>query len=154
MEYKFSTEQYLPVPVSQAWEFFSSPHNLARITPPDMEFRVLTKLNDDPIYEGMHIEYIVRPLGRIPLRWKTEIGRTVPLCEFTDKQLRGPYAKWEHRHLFRSMNKGTLMTDDVVYRLPLGIIGRIVHSLFVRKRIEAIFRYRRETLETLFSHNR
>lgn len=150
MEHRLITRQFLPIPVLQAWDFFSKPGNLSLITPPDMEFRILTVLNDDPIYEGMRIRYIVRPFGNIPLHWETEIGKTIALTEFTDKQLKGPYKKWEHRHVFTPLNNGTLMTDEVVYELPLGLLGRLAHLLFVKKRIEAIFRYREQTLIKLF----
>lgn len=152
MEYLFSCQQYLPIPVERAWEFFSSPRNLAKITPPEMEFKILTQLDDKPIYDGMNIEYIVRPIGRIPMRWKTEIIQTVPYKMFTDTQIKGPYTKWEHQHVFESQNNGTLMTDVVKYKLPLGWLGDLAHSLFVRKRIQEIFNYREKTLQTLFPH--
>jgi ligand-binding SRPBCC domain-containing protein len=152
MEHRFITKQFLPLSVTQAWDFFSKPGNLSLITPPEMEFRILTTLGGDAIYEGMRIRYIVRPFGNIPLHWETEIGKTIPLAEFTDKQLKGPYKKWEHRHVFTPLNNGTLVTDEVVYQLPFGFLGGLAHRFFVKKRIEAIFRYREETLIKLFPH--
>jgi ligand-binding SRPBCC domain-containing protein len=149
MEYKFSTQQYLPISITKAWEFFSSPHNLSLITPPEMKFRMLTE-TDRPIYKGMVIDYTVRPIGNIPMRWKTKIGRIVVPFEFTDIQIQGPYTKWEHVHTFEPSDNGTLMTDTVTYRLPLGIIGDVVHRMLVKRKIESIFHYRQKVLLTLF----
>lgn len=152
MEYTFTVQQYLPIPITKAWEFFSSPGNLALITPPEMEFKILSK-HKTPIYEGMHIDYIVKPLAKIPLKWKTEIGKTIELTEFTDRQLKGPYVKWEHHHSFIPFDKGTMMKDEVVYRLPLGFIGDILNKLLVRKKIQYIFTYRKIILIKLFGED-
>ena len=46
-------EQFLPIPIEQAWHFFSSPDNLNRITPPHLKFRVLDKLPDE-MYKGLY----------------------------------------------------------------------------------------------------
>jgi ligand-binding SRPBCC domain-containing protein len=115
-----------------------------------MEFRILTQLDGSDIYEGMHIEYIVRPLFGIPMRWKTEIGPTRRLQFFTDKQIKGPYKVWEHTHTFTQVEGGVLMQDVVYYELPMGILGNIAHQLLVKKKIEKIFAYRTKVLNTLF----
>jgi ligand-binding SRPBCC domain-containing protein len=150
MEYKFSTQQYLPLTPGQAWDFFSTPLNLPGITPPDLGLRIINPENPDSIYDGMRIDYIVRPVFYIPLKWKTGISGIRPNAEFTDTQLSGPYAKWEHHHQFVPVGDGTLMIDQVTYRVPFGMMGRLLNRLFVRKKIEAIFRYRKETLEKIF----
>lgn len=148
--YTFKSEQLLPIDIEHAWNFFSSPGNLAKITPPEMEFRILTKLDGKDIYEGMHIEYIVRPLFGIPMRWKTEIGPTERLHSFMDKQIKGPYKVWEHTHTFTEVEGGVLMKDVVYYELPMGFLGDIAHRLLVRKKIEKIFEYRTKVLNSLF----
>ena len=89
-------EQFIPISIKEAWDFFSQAKNLEKITPKDMAFVVLTELDDKPIYDGMKIEYKVRPLLGIPMRWTTEITGVAAPYRFTDKQLKGPYALWEH----------------------------------------------------------
>jgi ligand-binding SRPBCC domain-containing protein len=145
------TEQQLPVSLEEAWSFFTSPLNLPKITPPDMGFKVLTALSDAPVYAGMEIDYTVKPLLGIPVKWRTLISEVQELNRFTDKQLKGPYSLWEHTHTFARKEGGVLMTDDVKYSLPFGFLGRIMHTLVVRKRIEEIFNYRRQTLEKIFN---
>ena len=36
-------EQFLPISLDEAWDFFSAPQNLNEITPPEMKFEILTK---------------------------------------------------------------------------------------------------------------
>lgn len=71
----YKTEQFLPIELSKAWQFFSTPKNLSRITPPEMDFKIQTQLHDDEVYEGMIIDYTVRPLFGIPMHWRT--GKSV-----------------------------------------------------------------------------
>ena len=146
----YNAEQFLPTDVNTAWDFFSSAKNLGVITPPEMKFRLSKELDEKDIYEGMLIDYTVRPLLGILLHWRTEISKVNKPWLFTDKQLKGPYQSWEHTHTFIEKDNGVLVLDEVKYQMPLGIIGTITHSLIVRKKIEEIFSYRRTILKQLF----
>lgn len=150
MKYKLHKEQQLRCDINTAWKFFSSPHNLSRITPADMKFMVKTDLLDESIYEGMMIDYKVAPLLRIPLNWQTEITQVEPQKSFMDVQKKGPFKLWKHFHEFIPNDKGVLMKDTVKYELPFSFIGALTHWLIVGKRIEQIFEYRRLVLEELF----
>ena len=151
--FHYKTEQFLPIDIDRAWAFFSSPKNLALITPPDMKFKIRTALNGEEIYEGMLIDYTVRPLFGIPMYWQTEICKIEKPFIFTDRQRKGPYSFWEHTHRFSESARGTLMEDEVNYKLPLGCIGTLTHSLLVQKRIEDIFAYRRKTFTKIFQNH-
>lgn len=148
--YFYDTEQFLPIDIHKAWDFFSSAKNLAIITPPELDFNILTNLEGREIYEGMLIEYNVKPLFRIPMHWQTEISKVDKPGMFKDRQLKGPYKTWEHSHTFIEKENGVLMKDHVKYQLPFGIIGRIGHSILVKKKIENIFIYRRKVLKKIF----
>ncbi len=148
--HQFKAEQFLPITMDKAWDFFSSPHNLSAITPPEMDFVILSQLNGEEIYEGMKIDYTVKPLFGIPVRWQTEICKVKKLSFFTDRQTKGPYKVWEHSHTFIEKDNGVLMTDVVNYKLPFGLLGRFAEWLLVRKKINAIFDYRKTILEKLF----
>lgn len=150
--YYFETEQLLPISMDEAWTFFSTASNLATITPPELDFRILTDLNGAPeIYEGMLINYKVKPLLGIPVKWQTQITKVNKPFSFTDKQLTGPYRSWIHSHYFIEKKNGVLMKDEVIYRLPFGVFGMLTHRLLVKKKIEGIFEYRRRVIEKLFS---
>jgi ligand-binding SRPBCC domain-containing protein len=148
--YQYKTQQWLPVTIKQAWDFFSSPKNLSRITPPELDFKVLTPNLDNTIYNGMLIDYSVKPIFGISMNWTTEIINVSKQEYFTDKQLKGPYRIWKHTHYFEEENGGIMMTDEVNYQLPFGIIGSLLHRLLIRSKIESIFEYRRTTLTKIF----
>lgn len=147
--YTLEREQFLPVSLQEAWSFFSSPANLSEITPKDMGFTVLSQVPAE-IYKGLLIEYRVAPLLGISMKWVTKIGDVQPPFLFVDTQLKGPYALWEHTHIFKEQDGGVMMTDTVRYSVPLGILGRLANSIFVRKRLEQIFDFRYSTLENYF----
>ena len=136
--------------VSTAWDFFSDPRNLSRITPPALDFKIL---GDPPpaIYPGLMIEYRVRPLLGIPARWLTEITHVKTGAFFVDEQRIGPYRIWHHEHHFESLPDGrTGMRDRVTYVLPFGLLGDLVHPLLVRPKLEEIFSYRTTAVKSLF----
>lgn len=142
----------LPISQERAWAFFSSPFNLARITPANLDFRIVNLTAAEEIFEGMIIEYLLKPLFGVTVRWKTGICDVQPPYRFTDIQLNGPYQLWEHRHTFTKTDEGVLVRDEVKYRMPMGLFGRLVHAMIVKKRIENIFDYRRQMLRKLFCH--
>jgi ligand-binding SRPBCC domain-containing protein len=118
-----------------------------------LQLVIKSVLNDEGIYDGMEIDYTVKPLFKIPLRWRTKIDLVVPHKLFIDKQLKGPYKSWEHTHFFEPVEGGTIVADMVQYELPFGKLGDLVHRLLVRKKIEHIFVYRKNILTKLFHVN-
>ena len=148
--YTLHREQFLPISLKEAWDFFSTPLNLEKITPAEMGFVVLTDVKGKSIYKGMLIEYRVSPLLGIKMKWVTEIGDVSEPYKFVDNQLKGPYALWEHTHTFNDAPGGVLMHDDVRYAIPLGILGEIAHVLVVKNKLKSIFDFRGETLKKYF----
>ena len=149
--YPITFEQKLPIPLAEAWDFFSSPLNLAKITPPKMNFIVTSAVDaDSKIYPGMIITYKVSPLWGIPMNWMTEITHVKDGEYFVDEQRVGPYAIWHHEHHFKSIKGGVLMTDNLHYALPFGIIGRIGNAVLVEKEVKQIFTFREKAIDDLF----
>ena len=136
--------------LDEVWNFFSSPHNLFKITPPYMGFKVKVCPDVPHIFEGMLIEYRVSPLLNIPLKWITEIKEVKGKISFVDRQLKGPFSLWEHTHTFRAEDDTVHMTDLVRYAVPFGFLGNIAHALFVKKQVQDIFVYREEIIGQLF----
>lgn len=142
-------EQLLPIGMDEAWEFFSSPHNLNAITPDDLGFKI-TSEDVGPMHEGQIITYKVKIAPLIWVNWVTEIKAVEDRVAFVDEQRFGPYAFWHHRHTFEQVEGGVKMMDLVNYGLPGGPFACIPHALFVRKKLEWIFGQRRELLMKRF----
>lgn len=139
----------LPVNIQEAWDFFSDPANLKKITPEYMGFDI-TSAPQDEMYEGMIITYRVSPVFNIPMSWMTEITHIRKPHYFVDEQRHGPYSIWHHQHHFKEVDGGTEITDIVDYKLPLGILGNIAHSLLVNKKLNEIFDHREQKLREIF----
>ena len=145
--HRLQREQYVDRPLADVCHFFAEAHNLERITPPWLSFTVLTP---EPIEMrvGALIDYRLRVHG-IPLRWTSRIEDWEPGRSFVDRQLRGPYGLWHHRHTFAEAGEGTVGRDEVDYAMPFGALGDLAHPLFVRRDLERIFTYRHEAVPRL-----
>ena len=154
MVHRLYREQQINCDIDTAWKFFSAANNLSVITPPEMNFIVRTKLEKDEIFEGMIIDYTVSPLMNIPMKWQTEITQVDLRKSFTDFQKKGPYKLWNHFHEFVENENGVLIKDTVTYELPMGFLGELAHSLFVKKKLEGIFGFRHQVLEVMFNKNK
>jgi ligand-binding SRPBCC domain-containing protein len=149
--YVLKTELAIPISLDEAWDFFSSPLNLAKITPADMRFVVTSdQTTHTKVYAGMIITYKVSPLLGIKLDWMTEITHVVEKQYFVDEQRFGPYALWHHQHHFKEIEGGVLMNDILHYAIPYGAIGRLSNSIFVGNKVKEIFTYREKAIEELF----
>ncbi|WP_317043462.1 SRPBCC family protein [Nonlabens spongiae] len=142
------TVQKLPIPLTEAWDFLTSPDNLKLLTPEELDMNIHYG-SERKIYPGQLIEYTLKPLPFFKTNWVTHITQVKELEFFVDEQMYGPYATWHHKHFIREIPGGTLMEDVVHYRLPLGFIGKLGLPL-VRKKLEEIFRFRESALISHF----
>lgn len=142
---QLSTVQELPAPLDEVFQFFADPANLERLTPPQLQFEIITP---EPIAmgEGTLIDYRLR-IHRVPVRWQSEITAYEPGRRFVDEQRRGPYRVWHHEHVFEATDGGTRVIDRVNFAAPLGWL---TVPLLVRPDLKRIFGYRRQTLNELF----
>jgi len=148
--YILERQQRVTASVEQAWAFLQNPANLDRITPLDLQFRIVT---DVPaiMYNGLIVEYRIT----IPLMgthtWVTEIKHIREGLSFVDEQRLGPYRFWYHYHAIRQENDGVLLIDQVFYQPPFGLLGQLLHRFYIRRTLERIFEYRRQRLNEFLS---
>jgi len=142
----FQSELWLARPIDEVFGFFSDARNLQTITPPWLDFQILTP-GAIEVRAGLLIDYRLRVHG-FPLRWQSEITAWDPPHYFVDEQRRGPYRLWVHEHRFRRSENGTVVSDEVRYAVPGGAL---VNRLFVRRDIERIFAFRRQKLLERFT---
>jgi ligand-binding SRPBCC domain-containing protein len=152
--YHLKRTQILPITLTEAWDFFSTPRNLSRITPSEMGFEILYSSGGEKTYAGQIIRYKVSILPFVKLHWVTEITHVKEPFYFVDEQRFGPYALWHHQHIFREVPGGVEMTDELNYAIPLGFLGRFAHLVFVGREVNRIFDYRFRVLEEFFDKSK
>jgi ligand-binding SRPBCC domain-containing protein len=139
--------QIVPLPRAEVFAFFAEARNLEAITPEFLRFQVLPPV-PVPLEAGSRIDYRLSLFG-VPFRWRTRIAAWEPPHRFVDVQERGPYALWIHTHGFEDVEEGTLVSDRVEYRLPLGALGEVAHPIMVGRTLARIFDHRRDRVAAL-----
>lgn len=150
--YSLYSKQNVPVSIDEVWQFFSDAKNLAVVTPPHLNLKVIQEVYGGSVYAGQVMTYKVKPLLHIPLSWMTEITHVEAPHYFVDEQRQGPYQLWHHQHHFKEISGGVEMTDLVHYRIPFGFIGNIANAVLVRNELKKIFAYRYQKVIELFGN--
>ena len=147
--HSLTQEQQLPISRQAAWDFFSTARNLSKLTPPEIDFEIVSQPGEK-LYDGQIICYRMKVLPLIRMNWVTEIKSVEEGISFVDEQRYGPYKFWHHRHTFEAIEGGVLMRDHVHYAVGFGPFGAIAHAFFVRRKLVEIFNYRRQALVKIF----
>ena len=139
----------MPISIREAFEFFSNPRNLERLTPDIVHFQFL-KAPPEKVSPGTILEYRLRLWG-VPVKWRTRIESVESPTRFVDVQEKGPYAMWRHTHSFREVDAmHTEIRDQVEFAMPLGALGEIAYRILVAGSLKQIFDYREAALRRLF----
>ncbi len=144
--YLLTAAMTVDLPIAEVFDVFSDARQLERITPPWLNFQILTPLPIE-MKAGALLDYKIR-LHSIPIKWRTEISAWEPPYRFVDQQLKGPYKRWHHEHTFEEIDGKTIVGDNVHY-IPRG--GSLIHRLMVKPDLEKIFRFRHDSLTEIFA---
>jgi hypothetical protein len=142
---RLTASLFVPRPHAEVFSFFAEAGNLQRITPPWVDFRIVTPLPIE-MAVGTLIDYRLKVHG-VPVGWRTEITVWDPPHQFVDVQMKGPYRRWIHTHRFRAVDGGTAVADDVDFSAPGGWL---VERLFVARDVRAIFEHRQRAILEAF----
>ena len=145
-DYVMQSRLWLARPRPEVFAFLAEPANLARVMPPALDIRVLTP--GVRMQAGAVLDIRIAWLG-LPFSWRLFVRAWDPPYRFVDVQVKGPYARWEHRHRFLEARGGTWVEDRVTYRLPLGPLGRAAHALVVRRQLAGLWAHRDRRLGEL-----
>ena len=149
--YKIKTKQVIKKPLSEVFGFFSRPENLSLITPPRLSFNILTPKPID-MKQGSIIDYTIK-IFMFPIHWRTLITTYEHPYKFVDEQIKGPYTFWHHTHTFNETDSGVEIIDKVSYSIPFGILGRVLHSIWIKNDLKNIFEHRKVVIEKLFKND-
>lgn len=147
--YTLKTQLLLPIIIDEAWDFFSSPGNLSKITPGEMSF-IITSEEPERMFAGQIITYKIGIFPGVKSNWVTEITQVKEKAFFIDEQRFGPYKMWHHEHFFKQTEEGVLTTDRVTFKIPFGIFGRLAYLIFIKRKLYQIFSFRAQTLNNYF----
>lgn len=147
--YTMENSLIVNAPISEVWEFFSNPNNLAVLTPPKFKLQFVQE-PPSSMFTGQRISYSLSPFPGFRTRWEGEIKEVAKLKRFIDEQQKGPFAYWRHEHLFFHNEEGTEVRDHLQYALPFGAIGTAFHP-FVKGKMTEMFTYRNDKVKKIFS---
>lgn len=67
---------------------------------------------------------------------------------FRDSQIRGPFQRFDHDHVFEDISAGvTLMRDTFDYASPLGFLGRLIDRLFLKRYMRSLLERRNKLIK-------
>jgi ligand-binding SRPBCC domain-containing protein len=104
-------------------EFHSQTASLAVLTPPP----VFVRVHRAPTIQhaGDEVGFTMW-FGPLPIRWLAQIDQVWD-TGFVDRQVRGPFREWEHRHSFAPVDATTTeVIDEVQAELSSHWLWRIV----------------------------
>lgn len=79
-------------------------------------------------------------------RMTSEISELDAPHMFVDRQVKGPFKRFLHRHCFTPVTGGTRLVDEVTFEAPFGPLGLLVERLVLRRHIEALIDVRNQHL--------
>ncbi len=130
MIHSLHREQFIPALLDRVWNYFADPKNLNEITPPDMNFEIVSG-GDVRMYAGQIILYRVEFVRGLRSLWLTEITHVREGAYFVDEQRIGPYRFWYHEHIFQPHEDGVIMTDHVTYAVPFAPLGDLINQIWI-----------------------
>lgn len=134
-------ESVIPAPRELVFAFHESPGALEKLTPPWEKVRVIER--SPSILPGSRV--VLRMwTGPFTVDWIAEHTEYERNRMFADRQVKGPFTFWYHKHMFADApGGGTLLRDEVEYLPPFGFLGRLARPLIERK-LKRLFDYRHE----------
>jgi ligand-binding SRPBCC domain-containing protein len=141
-------EKWVPHPIEEVFSFYSDVHNLEKMCPPWMHFKILS-CSTPLIEKDTVFEYSMKAFG-VPFIYKSKIEDIVQGEYFIDSQIKGPFSSWWHKHSFESLNSGTLIKDEVHFKAPLGFVGKLILGPPFYLGVQQIFKTRDRLIDKVF----
>jgi ligand-binding SRPBCC domain-containing protein len=145
---KFIKQSEIEAPPEEVFAFHENPEVLMKLTPPWERLEVIEFAGSIQVGTKTVIKTHIGPFTQV---WEAEHTEYIANRLFADKQLRGPFAYWYHKHRFEPTARGTtMMIDEIEYALPFGWLGKLFGGAFVRAKLEKMFAYRHRVLQGQF----
>jgi ligand-binding SRPBCC domain-containing protein len=139
---RFVKESVIQASLERVFAFHEQPDVLTLLMPPWESARVVQTAKISELGSQAIIE--TKILGPMTIRWVARHTIYEPPRLFEDVQVKGPFRSWRHRHIVEPHADGAMLRDEIDYELPLGVLGRMVSSLLVERRLQKLFDYRHD----------
>lgn len=150
-KYFFEKELFIEAGIKELFEFHRDTNNLKLISPGSLKTEII-KIDTIPLEKDSRIELKISKFG-IGIRWKIKILDCEPPNLISDLQESGPFKYWLHYHKFETKAGGTLMTDEVLFSPPLGIVGKPLVP-FIKFALKKMFNFRHQKMREVFRENK
>lgn len=147
----FTKRSRIPAPVEDVFQWHSRLGALERLVPPWDPLRVVERKGG--ILKGGQA-ILKMKAGPVPYLWMAEHTDYDENRMFRDRQIRGPFALWEHTHLFEPDGADACFLEDrIEYALPFHPFGNFLAGPVVEQKLSSIFAYRhRTTAQDIAAH--
>jgi ligand-binding SRPBCC domain-containing protein len=142
----YSSSVIINATPEEVFDFHTNHQNLSLITPPSIKVRTV---QSEPTSKGARMIMNVTQFGLITMQWIvrfTEYQRPNMLCDEMEK---GPFKVWRQTRRIEAHPQGAILHDTTDYQLPLGVLGAIANSLFVKYQVQSMFAYRQKRTKEL-----
>jgi len=138
---QFVKESFMPATVEEVFAFHERPDAFELLQPPWDPVDILQAPT------GLEVGTRVKLRSKVGPFWVDIVAEHVVYEKnrrFEDVMVKGPFAKWHHKHLFFPHDGGCRLRDEIAYEPPLGVLGRIANPIAVRPRLQRMFDFRHE----------
>jgi len=137
---RFVKETLIKATPEKVFAFHELPDAFARLMPPWDHSKIVQAAPSLKVGSRTIIDAAV--FGPIKARWVAEHTAYDPPRMFEDKQLKGPFTTWRHRHSVLPNEQGAILRDEIEYEPPFRPFGRLAALIFIIPRLERLFAYR------------
>ncbi|NBQ57162.1 MAG: TIGR01777 family protein [Opitutaceae bacterium] len=137
-------------PAAEVFAWHERPGAFGRLCPPWERVEVTRHVGG--IKDGARVSLRTK-VGPIWAKWEIVHRDYIEGRQFRDVLLSGPFARWEHLHRIEPVGPSACeLTDEIHYRLPLGMLGRLGGAAFTSRQLERMFAYRHAVTKADLEH--
>jgi ligand-binding SRPBCC domain-containing protein len=138
----------LPRPTQELFDYLARSANLAALAPPELRLQLVA--GPERLQLGTLLHWKARRMG-ISQSIINEVTLFEEGVRIGEEQRSGPFRRWTMTHRFEATAGGSILTSEVNYEPPGGMLGLLVTAEVIRKDLEKLFAYRAKRLAELFA---
>ena len=143
---RFKKESVIRASAARVFAFHEAPDAFERLQPPWQTSEIVQPPASLAVGTRVVLRVKVGPF------WQTLVAEHVeyePGRMFADRLVKGPFKKWLHRHVVTPRGDDEcVLSDDIEYELPLGVLGQTFGGGFATKNLERLFDFRHEVTKS------